>query len=409
MSESTMDLPGRRKIAAALRGASERFVRELNEPADEAPAWDEFEWRAAIAVAVMHGISGLLAQRLRWQGPQLWQAFLAEQHRQGLLREQRVRSLLPRLDAAAKTAGIPLMALKGSAILVLGLYAPGVRPQSDIDLLCRPEDEAAAAKVIESLGYEAGDVAWKHTDFVPVGQGPGRIFGEHIRNPHKIELHVRIAERLPHRECRVELPFVGLPAGLNGYADRGALLRHLLLHAAGNLSVGSGRLIQLHDTALLCRELGKTVLELAFGNAATPWWAWPPLALAERCFPGSVEAAVLARAAAHCPWWLRLRVSQQSFESLCLVDVRIVPMRALAWTDSLPAALEYAWRQFVPDKATTAFRISTGPVQPMTAGASWATQPQWLRVLRWLFSRPPRLLTMYSLRTACTYAPVAEH
>ena len=409
MSESTMKLPGRRGIAAALRGASGRFVRELNEPADEAPTWDEFEWRAAIAVAAMHGISGLLAQRLRWQGPQPWQAFLAEQHRQGLLREQRARSLLARLDAAAKTAGIALMGLKGSAILDLGLYAPGVRPQSDIDLLCRPEDETAAVKVIESLGYEQGDVAWKHTDFIPVGQDPERIFGEHIRNPHKIELHVRIAERLPHRECRVELPFAGLPAGLNGYADRGALLRHLLLHAAGNLSMGSGRLIHLHDIALLCRGLGDSALELAFGNADAPWWAWPPLALAERCFPGSVAAPVLAQSAVHCPWWLRRRVSLQSFESLCLVDVRIVPMRALAWTDSLPAAVEYAWRQFVPDRATTALRISTGPVQPMTAGASWATQAQWLRVLRWLFTRPLRLPTMYSLRTACTYAPTVEH
>ncbi|XHS78838.1 nucleotidyltransferase family protein [Burkholderiaceae bacterium UC74_6] len=401
-------MPGRRAIVAALHGASERFVRELNAPTDRAPDWNEFEWRAAMAVAVMHGVSGLLAERLRWRGPALWQDFLAEQLRQGVLREQRVRSLLSQLDAAAKKAGIPLMALKGSAILDMGLYAPGVRPQSDIDLLCRPGDEATAARVIESLGYEEGDTSWKHVDFVPTGQGADRIFGEHIGNPHKVELHVRIAERLPRREVQVELLRPNAQAGLNGYVSGGALLKHLLLHAAGNLSVRSGRLIQLHDIALLCRSLRSEALSSAFGTTATPWWAWPALALAERCFPGSVEPSVLGQAAAACPWWLRRQVMARSLEEVSLVDPRILAMPALAWADDFGAALEYAWRQLVPDRESTQLRRTTAPRQAMTAGSSWSVQPQWLRVLRWLLARPLRVLTMYSLRTACSYMPAAR-
>ncbi len=383
-------------------------MRELNEPSDEAPTWNEFEWRAAMAVSVMHGISGLLATRLKWQGPAVWNEFLADQLRQGQLREQRVRGLLAQLDVAAREAGVPLMALKGSAMLDMGLYAPGVRPQSDIDLLCRPEDEARAARVIESLSYVTGDVAWKHTEFEPVGQGPERRFGEHIDNPHKIELHVKIAERLPYSECRIELLTRNLPAGVNGYADRGLMLRHLLLHSAGNLSDASSRLIQLHDIALLCHGLGAAALEAAFGQAETPWWAWPSLALAERCFPSHVGPNVLRQAAATCPWWLRRRIASRSYESLSLIDPHIFAMPALAWTVSAREAVQYAWRKVKPDRATTQLRLTTGAKRPATAGQSWAKQPQWLRILRWVFARPPRLHTMYSLRTACSYSPAVE-
>ena len=66
---------------------SRRFVQELNQPAAQAPDWDAFEWRAAMAVASMHGIAALLAERLSWQGAEPWQQFLAEQQAQGLLRD----------------------------------------------------------------------------------------------------------------------------------------------------------------------------------------------------------------------------------------------------------------------------------------------------------------------------------
>jgi len=408
MTEDAIRLPGRRVIAATLRGASERLIRELNTPGEEAPDWTDFEWRAAIAVSAMYGITGLLAERLRWRGPPVWQDFLAEQLQQGRLREQRVRSLLARLDAAGKAAGLPLMALKGSAILDMGLYSPGVRPQSDIDLLCRPEDEAAAARVIESLGYVLGDVAWKHTDFGPAGQAEERLFGENIRNPHKIELHVRIAERLPYRELGIDVLRPDAQPGLNSYADSGVLLKHLLLHAAGNLSTRGSRLIQLHDIALLCRGFGNTALYRAFSSDAVPGWAWPVFAMVERCFPGSVEASVLKRAAAACPWWLRRQIERQPFVAMTLANPRIPALPGLAWATSLDAALEYAWRQLVPDRASRQLRLSIAPKQPMTRGSAWAVQPQWLRVLRWLFAPPPRVMTTYALRTACSYTPTAE-
>ena len=92
-------------LQAALRSTTDRLAAELASPRAIAPDWNEFEWRAAMAVAVMHGISALLATRLTWGGPPHWQAFLAEQAEQGRRREARVRQLLARLHDAAAAAG----------------------------------------------------------------------------------------------------------------------------------------------------------------------------------------------------------------------------------------------------------------------------------------------------------------
>jgi len=383
-------------------------VRELNEPRSDAPAWDEFEWRAAMAVSVMHGISGLLATRLQWRGPAVWNEFLADQLRQGQLREQRVRSLLAKLDAAARQAGVPLMVLKGSAMLDMGLYAPGVRPQSDIDLLCRPEDEARAVRVIESLGYEACAATWKHVEFQPIGLSPGRAFGEHIDNPHKIELHVRLLERLLHRETKLELHMQHLRPGLNNYAEPLDLLRHLMLHASGNLSNRGARLIQVHDVALLCRHLGRIEPSALLADAWADWWKWPLLDLSERCFPGNVDVDLRAQAASRCPWWLRRWSAKRAVEDLSLVDLRHPAMPTLAWNRDVPSFAKYIWRRIVPERNSLPVHI------PVVAGVSstpeqrWEARPRWRRVVRWLFTRPPRAVTMYALRTACSYSTSAE-
>ena len=72
-----IELPKAAVLQAALKATTDRLAAELAEPAHSAPGWNDFEWRAAMAVAVMHGVSALLAGRLRWVGPPHWQAFLA--------------------------------------------------------------------------------------------------------------------------------------------------------------------------------------------------------------------------------------------------------------------------------------------------------------------------------------------
>jgi len=55
--------------------------------------------------------------------------------------------------AAAAAAGIEVIALKGAALLELGLYAPGERGMTDADLLVRPAALKKLEEILSGLGY----------------------------------------------------------------------------------------------------------------------------------------------------------------------------------------------------------------------------------------------------------------
>ncbi|MDA8244313.1 MAG: nucleotidyltransferase family protein [Elusimicrobia bacterium] len=56
--------------------------------------------------------------------------------------------------AAAAKAGVEAAALKGTALLELGLYRPGERGMTDADVLVRPSDLEAFERTLRGLGYE---------------------------------------------------------------------------------------------------------------------------------------------------------------------------------------------------------------------------------------------------------------
>jgi hypothetical protein len=400
-------LPKAAVLQAALRSTTDRLAAELASPLPLAPAWNEFEWRAAMAVSVMHGISALLAQRLAWAGPPPWQAFLAEQAEQGRRREARVRGLLDRLHGAA---GMPLLGLKGSALLTLGLYAPGERPMSDIDLLARPADMQAADKLITAMGYETGIVKHRHIAYEPLTQPDAPAFGEHEDNPIKIELHQAIAEPLPLREIDITAGLLAPDAGpgLNPYRGPAALMRHLLLHTAGNLCSRSVRLIQLHDIAALGSRLDTADWQQALAPASDgrpAWWAVPPLRLAQRLFPGRLAplpAAVLAA----CPPRLQRASASQGLAELSLSHLGIPLLPGIAWARGPADILGLAWQRLHPaEQAVTAQIIRR---QHSLAGSAWTRRPPWRKALSFLLGAPPRAQTLYSVHRALAYCPASS-
>ncbi len=398
-------LPPHPFIRKALKTTTERIALELNTPQTQAPDWTEFEWRVAMAVAVMHGVSGLLAGRLHWRGPELWQAFLTEQVQQGQLRQQRTRQLLDQLDVAAVQAQLPLMALKGSALLNLGLYAPGERPMSDIDLLCREPDFEATGRLIEAIGYEAGLTIWKHREYTPVGIGADRAFGEHGRNPIKIELHNRIAERLPVREIAITerlFPHKAQP-GLNPYPSLAALMRHLLLHAAGNVCSQSIRLIHLHDIAALAVRLHAEDWDELLQPAA--WWMGPPLLFADRCFPGRIAADSLKRVAQLGPLLLRRASARYRLaeNSISRWGVPIFP--GLEWSLSTVEAGNCLATRLYPGRKAAALGKQIAFSQLPLTSTGWAQTPRWKKALAMLAGGAPRAITLYSIQRALSYRP----
>lgn len=64
----------------------------------------------------------------------------------GALREARM---------AAMAEGIEIVALKGAALLELGIYQLGERGMTDVDVMVRPKDLEPFEKILQKLGYQA--------------------------------------------------------------------------------------------------------------------------------------------------------------------------------------------------------------------------------------------------------------
>ncbi|MDM4765398.1 nucleotidyltransferase family protein [Pelomonas sp. SE-A7] len=409
MGSDDTQLPDVRQLEQVLRSTTLRLASELAAPQDEAPDWDGFEWRVALAVVAIHGIGALLANRLRWQGPPLWSAFLAEQRHHGQLRQVRIEDLLARIDHEARARGLGLQRLKGAALLELGLYAAGERPMGDIDLLLNAADMEAASALMRELGYRDDFDGSRHRSFAPGTLAAGLGFGEHEANPLRIELHDHVSERLPMQETDLSelIRAPVLEPGLNPYPDPLSLMRHLLLHAAGNIRTRSLRLVQLHDLALLAPRLspGDWAALVTGPQAPGAWWAMPPLSLLERHFPGRLPRDLLKMLAADCPPLLRLSVQRLDIFEASLSCPRIAAFPGLAWSRTPGEALGLMLARLRPDRETRAQMRHSVATQPALANAGWTDRSQLRKLLRWTLSRPLRVPTLYSLRCALAYEP----
>jgi len=298
------DVPPAKELRPLLRKLTERLATELARPTSTtAPDWSELEWRMARGVAALHGVSPLLSQALKWEGPPEWKTFLNDQRMHVVARHRRIEDLLTQLDARSREDGVAFVPLKGAALHAMGLYRCGERPMADLDLLVHPRDAQRAVAVLESLGFSELFANWKHQVFVPAVRDLHAGMGEHAGNYLKIELHQRVAEILPLRISDVTdriLPRHPHP-GLNAYPSKAALLIHLLIHAASSMAYRALRLLHLNDIALLCACMSESDWDelLHYGRVkGGPWWALPPLQLTARYYEMAIPTEVLRALAA---------------------------------------------------------------------------------------------------------------
>ena len=393
-------LPPLTVVQAALRATTERLAAELAAPTEAPPPWSEFEWRTARAASVMHGVSGLLASRLIWHGPGGWTNFLREQHGHIAHRHARLQELLERIDERSRSRGLPIQALKGTALHLAGFYRPGERPMADLDLLVRPQATAQAAKTLEELGLIEARRTFKHRVFVTQGTARTAPFGEHADNDLMVELHERICEPLPWR--LTDISHLLWPAeprpGLNPYRCDGALMAHLLLHAAGAMAYRTLRLVQLHDIALLARRLSRTDWQFLLQEA--PRWAWPPLSLTERYYGALVPQELRMSARAGCPRLLRSACARQQLSDVSLSRLWLEAFPGIEWSGSLAEAVGYVAQRVAPGAEVRAERRSALAKDPSLAAGDWGGLSQRRRILRALRSRTARPWPMHNVRCA---------
>lgn len=409
MPDDTHPLPPLRTLQSALHRVTESLAASLAQPRSAPPQWNELEWRLAPAVAAIHGISPLLAGTLCWPGPTDWRPFLGEQRQHTLLRQRRIAALLEQIDERARSAGIVMVALKGAALHATGVYSAGERPMADVDLLTHPADAESAVAVLLALSYCDAGTTWKHQGFEPSAAGPHAALGEHADNPIKVDLHHRIAERLPLPVTDltdIVLPRRGEP-GLNAYPSSAALMTHLLAHAAGSMVHRGLRMIQLCDIArLAARMAGADWDALAgfHGRRQRLWWAAPPLMLTDRYFPDTIPRAVLTHLARGCPWLLRRVTGRRTLAAFSYSHLYIDPIPGVIWARSASQAIRYVRQRVFPGEEQRAQMEVVARTGPWAAEPRWYRQSQARRAVQWLSSRPTRTETLQPVRAALARA-----
>jgi hypothetical protein len=402
-----IELPPLNKVAAVLRKITERLALELTAPTHEPPPWDEFEWRIARAVATMQGVSPLLSTVLRWTEPASWLQFLDEQREHVLGRHRRITQLLSMIDSRARDEGVALVGLKGAALHASGVYEAGQRPMADVDLLVRDEDLEATTRILENCDFELTFSTWRHQlfesrsrmDSIAVG------LGEHTDNPIKIELHTDIRERLPVTETDITqflLSRLSQP-GLNPYPSPASLMMHLLLHAAGNIRAHALRLIQLHDIARLAARFSPADWEellTARPDDRGLWWAGVPLMLTARYFPNTIPSFVMARVDEECPWLLRKIASRQRLADVSWSNIRVYALPGIEWSTNFREALRFTLSRIWPSREASVELHRFAVHHPGASKVPWYGISQGARILRWVFSRPPRVQTLLIVRAA---------
>jgi len=392
-------------IEAALRRTTEHLARELHAPGTVAPEWNELEWSVARAVSSMQGITVLLANRLRWRGPDSWQKFLLAQRALATMRDAHIEALLVRIDASMNAGGVACIGLKGAALRKLGLYRCGERPMGDIDLLALPRDAERVAQIMRGLDYALAFEVRRHTVYAPSASVATVHPGEHPDNALKIEVHAKVAEALPVEQVGISAAWLDgrTPPGIAPYPTVAELMRHLLLHAAGNMRAHALRQIQLHDIALLAAQLTVADWQRLLNTPETlgsAWWMLPALALTEQYYPGTFAPSLLAEFDARCPPLLRHRAVRTTLTHVSWSNLRIAAFPGIHWSRSPREALRFARTRIFPNRVALA-ELSIGTAtQPALEQVGWYGISHFRRILRWTFARAPRAQTVMSLQAA---------
>jgi hypothetical protein len=163
------------------------------------------------------------------------------------------------------------------------------------------------------------------------------------------------------------------------------------------------RLIQLHDIALLAARFGATdwaELLAGIAEAGPAGWAFAPAMLTARYYPTVIPADTLERLKRGCPRLLRRTSVHQKVTGVSWSNIRIAAFPGLTWSRTPLEALKFMRSRIWPSYEARS-ELKGGAAQiPDSSTVPWYGIPHGARILRWIFSRPPRVQTLLSVRAA---------
>jgi hypothetical protein len=264
-----------------------------------------------------------------------------------------------------------VMPLKGVALLRLLYDDVGLRPMSDIDLLADRESLVGVQAAIEEAGFILAARSDREISYV---YPPNRIvswIGEHPDNPIKLELHLRVANRLRHENYDITSVVAGSGIAVcRGYPDRATLMLHLLHHAAAHMSECSLRFISLYDIHLVAQQSSehdwRTLHDLLRMHNCL-WWAYGPLALLQRYFPRDLPEWLINTTRAAAPARLRRAAARWTITSIsfCNLSSRYVLQR-LVWIQTNRHLMRYCVSYLGAKMFSFVDRLSTVRIRKAT-------------------------------------------
>jgi Uncharacterised nucleotidyltransferase len=218
------------------------------------PRLPEHEWAGVIDAATALDVAGHLRTALArdpsrgGMNDSDWARLQGAYYATGARNAELLTALREILTACAGS-GIPVVVLKGAALVETVYGNLAVRPMHDLDLLVRETDTAPAAGVLEGLGFEPDDwyrprewyVAHMH-HLVPYRRGKVKVEVHHRLLPPECPMTVPL-ETLWERARAAKV--AGVSAAVLGPAD---LVVHLTLHLVLAHHFAAG-LFRLRDIA----------------------------------------------------------------------------------------------------------------------------------------------------------------
>jgi hypothetical protein len=97
---------------------------------------------------------------------------------------------------------------------------------------------------------------------------------------------------------------------------------------------------------------------------------------------------------------LRLATERQSLTDVSWSNLRIHAFPGIAWSRTPLDALRFVSSRVAPSRRSLSELQFARRAQPQLDAVPWYGLAHGRRMLRWLFSRPPRVQTMVSVRAA---------
>jgi hypothetical protein len=122
--------------------------------------------------------------------------------------------------------------------------------------------------------------------------------------------------------------------------------------------------------------------------------------LTARYYPMTVPPSLFACLRVGCPWLLRKLAPRQQVTDVSWSNIRIPAFPGVEWSRTPLEALNFVASRIWPSRrARLELDVGAAEIQ----GAStvpWYGIPHGVRILRWIFSSPPRVQTLLSVRAA---------